>query len=59
MSDLEQLWNMMKETNAGVMKIVLDAHGIERSRAMILIDGVDEVNEIVSAVEKIEDSWES
>lgn len=58
MSDLENLWKQMEETNAGIMTIVLDAKGKNRSRAMILVDGQDEVDDIVQAVKSVQEQWD-
>ncbi len=55
--DLKAFWKVMEDTGAGVCTIFLDAHGVERSRAIILVHGVKEVREITDAVRTVEQSW--
>jgi hypothetical protein len=57
-SDMENMWALMKESNAGVMKIVMDTNGVPASRMMIFVDGVTEVAAIKEVVEDLEDTWE-
>jgi len=57
-SDMEKMWALMKESNAGVMKFVMDTNGVPASRMMIFVDGVTEVAAIKEVVEDLEDTWE-
>jgi len=57
-SDMENMWALMKESNAGVMKFVMDTNGVPASRMMIFVDGVTEVAAIKEVVEDLENTWE-
>ena len=58
MSDLRQLWQTLEQSGGAVMKIVLDSKGIPRSKAMILVDGQGEVQQILAAIDEVESEWE-
>ena len=59
MNTIKEMFELAKETNAGVIKqIARDKEGLPLA-AVIVTNGTEETQEILDAVEKIEKGWDS
>lgn len=58
MMELTDYFKLMRESNAGVMKIIRRDKQGDPKGAVIFVDGIEEAKEILAAVEAIEDKWE-
>lgn len=55
--NIKEAFEEMRKMNAGVMKVIdVDKKG-RKTRAIILIEGIEETEEIIEAIIDIEDSW--
>jgi hypothetical protein len=60
-SNMKVMWNLLNDSNAATMSMKFyKKDGDERPyRYMLLAEGEDEVQEIIEAVRRVENSWES
>lgn len=55
--NVKQGFDMLKETGGAILKVKLEHEDGTPFRAVIWIDGKEEVKELIDAIEKIEASW--
>jgi hypothetical protein len=56
--NVDGVFKDMEEINAGVTKFIIHDKDGRRSKALIFVNGVEEVEEIIEAIDCVEESWE-